>query len=542
MSSLSEYKNDYLSYKKTIIGNDYTFQLYPYNESLVGADNASSIDFNDCINTIKALPQYKTTNEFIIVKLDINRTDALCPQTEYEILADDVPVDLSLCNETKLEVKYTITPNTTLINLTLVNEMFSKGIDIFNPNDPFFTDICYAFTTSNNSDIPLKDRRTDIFQDVSLCDTGCEYKSYEPITLEVTCDCDIKEEIILTATSPTKEFFSSMLDKTNLKIVICYRLLFSIDNYINNIGFLLYACVLIIMTLLFIFFCCNFDDLLFTELYQNVKCSPSTKLTFNIAIKTRDLESTERELNEKYSEKSIKNKEDYKEEDEEDIDYNNSPYSLSLRRDHRTILQIFKDYFIFKMDLINVLFFPSRYEFLCITLSLYLFCLILDCTFNSILFSDDVISSNYHNGGSMNFALTYSLSILSSILGSLCSYVFVRLSSHSSYFVIIEEEIKNQIEYIKICKDILHTIKKRLYLFYILEMVLFLSFWYYITIFCIVYKCSQLKWIIDCFTGICNGILYTIIIALIATLIRSSAIYCQSKQMYYVARYLIYEI
>ena len=65
------------------------------------------------------------------------------------------------------------------------------------------------------------------------------------------------------------------------------------------------------------------------------------------------------------------------------------------------------------MDLINVLFFPSKYEFLCITLSLYLFSMILDCTFNSILFSDDVISSNYHNGGNMNFALTYSLSILS---------------------------------------------------------------------------------------------------------------------------------
>lgn len=108
--------------------------------------------------------------------------------------------------------------------------------------------------------------------------------------------------------------------------------------------------------------------------------------------------------------------------------------------------------------------------------------------------------------------------------------------------MLIGEEVKAQFEYIKLCKELIHTIKKRLYIYYTLEILLFLSFWYYITIFCIVYKCSQLKWITDCFTGICNGILFTFIISLIATLFRCSAIYCQSKHMYYVARYLIYEI
>ena len=84
------------------------------------------------------------------------------------------------------------------------------------------------------------------------------------------------------------------------------------------------------------------------------------------------------------------------------------------------------------------------FEFLCITLTLYLFCLSVDFTFNSILFTDDVISSTYHNGGEMNYGITLGLSILSNVLRAFVSFFFERLSLHSQFFETIEKEVKDE--------------------------------------------------------------------------------------------------
>ena len=543
LDSILDYKDDYLSSNKTIIGDDYSLQIIKLNQTI--PDSPSTIDLSPCIETLKKLPEYASTSEFLIVKLDLNRTDSLCPQTEYQILADNIPVDLSLCNETKVEVKYTIDPSTSLVNLTKVNEMLEQGIDIFNPDDPFFSDICVAFTTEDNADIPLKDRRKELFQDVNLCDTGCQYKGYNPETYEVTCDCNIKQEVTLEQTEPSKEFFNSVLDNTNLRIVVCYNLLLNFDNYIDNYGFLIYLCVFVFFVILFVYYCVNFNKILFSELFHNIKSSPATilsKPTNSSTVTAKEksvLESSDRSMNsileEKNSEKNIQLE---KEED----DLNECPYSIALSKDHRTIPQIFKDYLIYKIDIINVLFFPNKYEFLCISLTLYLFCVSVDFTFNSILFTDDVISSTYHNGGQMNYALTLGLSVISNVLGSIVSFFFVRLSLHSQFFETIEKEVKEEVDYLKLCKEVYKKIRIRLGVFYTMIFVFFLFFWYYVTIFCIVYKGSQKFWLKDCVNGIFFEFLFVASVSVIASVLRSFALSTQSKNMYYVARYLIYEI
>ena len=78
--------------------------------------------------------------------------------------------------------------------------MCNKGIDIFDPNCPFFNDICYPFESEYNTDIPLKERRKEMFQNVSLCDTGCTYKGYDCKTNIVKCECKIKEIITIEET------------------------------------------------------------------------------------------------------------------------------------------------------------------------------------------------------------------------------------------------------------------------------------------------------------------------------------------------------
>ena len=77
---------------------------------------------------------------------------------------------------------------------------------------------------------------------------------YESSTYEVTCDCEIKEEINFEKKEAKKNIFNQAIDSTNLKIVVCYRLLFDFDNYINNYGFFIYCGVFIFMVILVIYY------------------------------------------------------------------------------------------------------------------------------------------------------------------------------------------------------------------------------------------------------------------------------------------------
>ena len=82
--------------------------------------------------------------------------------------------------------------------------MAKSGYNLFDQNDSFYNDICAAFTTENNTDILLYDRRMDIYEktvNISLCQEGCIFLSYNSKTKKKECDCPIQVEDIKTNTS-----------------------------------------------------------------------------------------------------------------------------------------------------------------------------------------------------------------------------------------------------------------------------------------------------------------------------------------------------
>ena len=62
----------------------------------------------------------------------------------------------------------------------------TKNVSIFDPNDPVYNDICHPFT-NDKSDLPLKDRRDALYQNVSLCETGCQMEGIDFKMKTVEC-------------------------------------------------------------------------------------------------------------------------------------------------------------------------------------------------------------------------------------------------------------------------------------------------------------------------------------------------------------------
>ena len=62
--------------------------------------------------------------------------------------------------------------------MELVSYFSDKDVNIFDINDNFFNNICYPYS-NEKSDLVLSDRRNDIFQNYSLCESGCDYKNID---------------------------------------------------------------------------------------------------------------------------------------------------------------------------------------------------------------------------------------------------------------------------------------------------------------------------------------------------------------------------
>ena len=139
-----------------------------------------------------------------------------------------------------------------------------QGIDIFNPADDFFNDICYLYDNSDGKDIILEDRRNDIFQNVSFCQDGCIYNGINYNLMAANCLCDpnflqekednIKnnktESEIVNFKTLTESFLENLFN-FDFDIIRCYNLAFNSKILIHNIGFYCLASMLILQIIFF---------------------------------------------------------------------------------------------------------------------------------------------------------------------------------------------------------------------------------------------------------------------------------------------------
>ena len=93
----------------------------------------------------------------------------------------------------------------------------------------------------SDSDVILKDRVSDLYQNYSLCDDGCQYDEIDVANMSVTCSCKVKTEINTEITEPA---FSEMVQTTfkdsNFGVLKCYELVFNFENKLKNIGFIIF--------------------------------------------------------------------------------------------------------------------------------------------------------------------------------------------------------------------------------------------------------------------------------------------------------------
>jgi len=204
--------------------------------------NSTFIDFTECEKLLRIKNNISNSSVLTFFQMEINnnKSNALVNQLKYSVYDENgVELDLSLCEDMKTKISFSIKNNTNL-DLSSVSDFKSKGYDILNIKDKFFTDLCESYSDSGN-DMILSDRIKFLYKNYLLCEEGCSYNNIDIQTQKIICDCKIQGNMSsITKSLSTSESQEISFLNSNIAVVVCYNLVFNLKNKLNNIGFIIF--------------------------------------------------------------------------------------------------------------------------------------------------------------------------------------------------------------------------------------------------------------------------------------------------------------
>ena len=222
-----------------------------------------------------------------------------------------------------------------------------------------------------------------------------------------------------------------------------------------------------------------------------------------------------------------------KKEEEENI--NELPFSRAIHVDNRNIFHIFYSFLIEKFDLISII--CNNYKLKVILFAEYILALLINFFFNSLLYTDDVVSNKYHNNGELDIIVTLTLSIVSNIVSSIFCY-YIKYSRGIEDRINLILEIKYRREFYRNIRRLLFYLRIKFVCFFISQLLILATSMYYIVIFCILYSRSQKSLIVNFCYSLVETIITSFGIALIILITRKIGLSCAIKELYNTSKYI----
>ena len=142
-------------------------------------------------------------------------------------------------------------------------DLNQKGYDIYDKNNPFYSDVCLQVYFENN-DLAFDDRKKEIFpNNIIIVKPNCEYKMVDYKNIRFICEYNIadknqnrdNEKVVSKYyfNIKRKNFIDYLSYYINYKILTCINIFFNLNNSKNNIGLIFCSIISIIIFILFLF-------------------------------------------------------------------------------------------------------------------------------------------------------------------------------------------------------------------------------------------------------------------------------------------------
>ena len=123
----------------------------------------------------------------LIFKIDYFKPNSLIPIIGYEIFhpVTKEKLDLNICKNQ-------------LVNFNIPVSIDENNLFKYDPNNEYYVDECYPYTTESGTDILINDRQDEYNNNnLSICENNCTFKGYESETKKSICECGIKSKQIV---------------------------------------------------------------------------------------------------------------------------------------------------------------------------------------------------------------------------------------------------------------------------------------------------------------------------------------------------------
>ena len=230
-------------------------------------------------------------------------------------------------------------------------------------------------------------------------------------------------------------------------------------------------------------------------------------------------------------------------------------FNEALLYEKRLIFQIYYIFLISKQIIMHTIFYRSPIEPLPLRISLLLSIFQFDLALNAIFYTDNKVSERHRSAKNIIvFALTNNITVI--ILSIVIGYIFLVFFSNLNnvvneirqVFRKEEKKIKDDKKYvvdlvrrkniILEIKNILKKFKIKVVIFYVIQFILLIFYWYYSTMFCLVYNKSQISWIFDVFVTILVRIIFDLVTNLVFTLLYKLSIISKINCLYRILIFL----
>ena len=148
------------------------------------------------------------------------------------------------------------------------------------------------------------------------------------------------------------------------------------------------------------------------------------------------------------------------------------------------------------------------------------------------------MSHKYHNNGKLDAFVNFILSILSNIITSIvCYYINYSKGVDERWEMI--SEIKDEYYFLLNVNRFFKYLKLKFIVFFMCEIIVISACYYYIMIFCIIYKKGITSLIINYLSSLLESLIASFVITIIILATRKIGLVCLNRNLYNTSKLLI---
>ena len=487
--------------------------------------NITIVDLGTCENLLRNYYNISHNDTIYMKKIEVFQEGFKIPKTEYDVYSklsgtSLIKLNLTICKNNKITI---IIP----IELT-------ENLDKLNSSSGYYNDICFTTTSEDGTDITLKDRKQDfINKNKSVCQEDCLFSKYDKEKMNVECSCSAKESSSSISNmninkAKLYENFKDIKNIANLNFLVCYKKLFQKDGIINNYGcYSMLAIIFFHIITIFIFIINGFSSLkkkiyniickmnkfkninknekgkndkfknLFNKIsiYKNIKRRKiNIKNNINNIIIINNSKSKiipKINKNNQNNNERIKNSLGYIDDEINDLSYN-----LALKYDKRNYCQYYNSLIKTKNSLIFAFCNNNDYNSKIIKIDLFFIGFTIEYTVNALFYNDDTMHKIYESKGQFDLENQIPIIIYSTLISMILNTPINFLALSNDAIISFKQE-NTKYNIMKKARILTNKLIMKIFLYFVLSFLLLIFFWYYISMFCVIYRNTQIHLLKD---------------------------------------------